>query len=167
MSLKWRCPDIALGEIDFSKVFFWVQLQVLPLENTNDKSAKKILNHVGDVAEVENPIVDGRIIRLFTRAMVLVDVRLPLYTGCRVRDRPRIWVSLKYEKLHDLCFKCGVIGDEQKDCKKEKVMSLMNKDVSRYGPKVGVPLARSLREILEEQGRWRKKCNQGRRRAKS
>lgn len=152
VSLQQWNPVMALKEIEFSKVFFWVNIKGLPLENMNDKSVRKLLSHVGEVAEIENPVVDGRLIRLFMRALVEVNIQVSLSTGCWVprRDRPKIWVDFQYEKLHDLCFKCGVIGHEQKDCNKERVMSHTGKEGSKYGPRLRAPPARPLREILEE-----------------
>lgn len=116
---------------------------------------------MGEIAEVENPIIDGRLIRSFMRALVEVNIQTPLSTGCWVprKDRPRIWVGFKYEKLHDLCFKCGVLGHEQKDCKKERVMSPEGRNGSKYGPRVGVPPARPISEILADQERWKTGMN--------
>lgn len=37
-------------------------------------------------------------------------------------------------------------------------MSLARGGGSRYGPKVGVPPARSIQEMLEDQARWKKKA---------
>lgn len=69
---------------------------------------------MGEVLEIEDPLIEGKIIRPFIRARVGINIKEPLLTWCWVprRNLPKIWVSIKYERLQDLCFKCGIIGHE-------------------------------------------------------
>lgn len=115
------------------------------------------------VIEIEDPHVEGKLIRNFIRARVKVDIQHPLFTRCWVprRNLPRVWVFVKYEKLQDLCFNCGVIGHEQKLCMNTRAKSSIGKDIQNYGPRVGTPLAKTIKTILEEQER-RRKFAQGR-----
>lgn len=131
----------------------------MPLELLTVRIAGKILQHLGQVEEIEDPMVEGKVIRPFIRARVTLDIQYPLFTGCWIprKNLSRIWIFVKYERLQDLCFKCGVIGHEQKACKKERVMSSFCEDAYRYGPRVGVPPAKSIKTILEEQARRNKK----------
>lgn len=159
---------MVMKEIDFSKVIFWVQVQGLPLEYISVRSAKKILKQAGKVLEVEDPHVKGKLIRNSIRARVEVNIRHHLFAGCWVsrRNLPRVWVFVKYERLQDLCFKCGIIGHEQKPCVNQCVMSSIGKDVQKYGPRVGTPLAKTIKMIVEEQER-RRKFAQGRNKQES
>lgn len=154
---RWNA-HVSMNELRYNKVQFWVQIQGLPLEFLTVQSADKILSMIGEIQEIENPMVEGKIIRHFIRARVEIDIQHPLSTGCWVprRNMSRIWVCIKYERLQDLCFKCGVIGHEQKNCLKEKVMSSLRSDVQRYGPRVGVAPAKSIKFILAEQVRRKK-----------
>lgn len=43
-----------------------------------------------------------------------------------------------------------MIGHEQKNCNKERVMSSLGQGVHKYGPRVGVPAAKPIRLIMEE-----------------
>lgn len=105
-----------MREIDFNRVQFWVQLQGLPLEFINVKSTEKILSQMSRVIEAEDPRLDGQLVRNFIRARVEINILQPLSTGCWVprKDLPRTRVLIKYERLQDLCFNCGVIGHEQR-----------------------------------------------------
>lgn len=159
VSLQYWTPQATVKDIDFSRVHFWIQLHGLPFENLNVKCAKKILAYIGDVIEIENPYVEGSFIRHFIRARVRLNFLEPLFSGCWVprRNLPNIWMGVKYEKLQDMCFKCGIIGHEQRTCREEKVMSATDQDVPRYGQRMSVPPARELHEIMEEGERWRQR----------
>lgn len=156
VSLQYWIPEASVYEIDFARVSFWVQLHGLPLGAMNPSHAAKLMNALGEVLEVEDPTVDGNLLRSFMRVRVCFNVNDPLPTGCWVirKDLPKLWVFLRYEKLQDICFKCGILGHEQKDCEWEKKMAVLDSETPRYGPNLGVPPAKPLTEIVAEKGRW-------------
>ena len=97
-------------------------------------------------------------LRSFLRFRVTINVTQPLTTGFWVprREKGNVWVCLKYERLQGYCYNCGRIGHDQKICKAAKVMSLCNPQLTRYGPGLGVPTARSLQAIIRENESWRR-----------
>lgn len=112
--------------------------------------------------KIENPIVDGFLVRPFIRARVEINILNPLSTGCWIprKNLSRFWVFVKYERMQDLCYNCGIIGHEQRICKKEKVMSMLSRDAERYGPSIGVPLAKTIVTFMAEQNRWKSKSQE-------
>ena len=101
---------------------------------------------------MEDLIAEGRMLRSFLRMRVSIDIRLPLTIGFWVlrKEKNPVWVWLKYEKLQEYCFQCGRIGHEARQCKEEKAMSLLNPQKPRYGPGLGVAVARPLEAIRRE-----------------
>lgn len=61
-----------------------------------------------------------------------------------------------YEKFQDLCFNCGVIGHEQRVCKKARANSVISSAIARYGAKMSVLPAKPLDVILKEMERGKK-----------
>lgn len=56
----------------------------VPLEGFSIANAKKIASMVGQVDEVEDPLVGNKIVRDFLRARVYVNIEKPLITSFRV-----------------------------------------------------------------------------------
>lgn len=61
---RWNA-HVSMNELRYNKVQFWVQIQGLPLEFLTVQSADKILSMIGEIQEIENPMVEGKIIRHF------------------------------------------------------------------------------------------------------
>lgn len=114
MCVEIWIPEVSPQEVFFDLTPFWIQIHNLPTEYLNSINATTILNNVGKVVEIEEPIVEGKILRTFIRANVIIDITKPLSSGCWIpkKDLPKIWAIYKYERLQDLCFNCGVIGHE-------------------------------------------------------
>ncbi|KAL0015798.1 hypothetical protein SO802_002867 [Lithocarpus litseifolius] len=56
--------------------------------------------------------------RRFTRIGVEVNYTQPLLTGVFL-PHPNLndmWISLKYEKIYELCYNCSIIGHKEKHC---------------------------------------------------
>ncbi|KAM2539990.1 hypothetical protein TB2_025231 [Malus domestica] len=56
--------------------------------------------------------------RGFLRARTLVNTMKPLITGCWLQRAGDIesWIEFRYERLQDLCYKCGRIGHVNNEC---------------------------------------------------
>lgn len=64
----------------------------LSLGHLNCQSVPTILKKVGTIVEMEEPIVDGKIVRDYIRVRVLVDVTKPLLVRCWILrvDLPKL-----------------------------------------------------------------------------
>jgi hypothetical protein len=62
-----------------------------------------------------------------------VNIVAPLCPGIFLprKDRSDIWISLKYERLPEVCFRCGIIGHMEYSCESEKIL-LSNEFGSKF-----------------------------------
>ncbi|KAL5775614.1 hypothetical protein ACOSP7_013171 [Xanthoceras sorbifolium] len=109
----------------FSKVAFWVQLFNVPLMCMNRRTAKMLAGMIGEVVDV--PIESKNCWGKFIRVKVEIDVSKPLKKGLRVWLEEFdiiITVPIKYERLPDFCYGCGLMGHSVREC--------MDKEARRF-----------------------------------
>ena len=109
--------ESTLQDIKFEKMKLWVQLHGIPIKYMAVEAAKKIGNVLGEVfAPTNTKLFDGG---HFIRIQVSIDLSLPL---CRSRlvsvgeGGKQVWISFKYEKLPNMCYWCGRLTHDDKDC---------------------------------------------------
>jgi hypothetical protein len=122
--LKTWPPKLTWQEVTFTSSTFWVQIHGLPrlwLHSDNLLSIRQLVGRVLEVDLVAEPIPQWR---KFVRIRIEIEISNPLKPGIFL-PRPRlqdVWIGLKYEKLSEFCFKCGVIGHTEKDCSLERYL---------------------------------------------
>ena len=122
LSLQWWCPWTSISEVSYNLVPFWVQIHGIPLEALTVKATKKIGQRLGGLMDAEEPMHEGKLLRSCLRMRITIDITQPLTIGFWVpmKEKGNVWVLVKYEKLQDYCYTCGIIGHDQKMCRKEK-----------------------------------------------
>uniref|UniRef100_A0A2N9FEW4 CCHC-type domain-containing protein n=1 Tax=Fagus sylvatica TaxID=28930 RepID=A0A2N9FEW4_FAGSY len=122
--LKIWSPDLALTEIDFTSSMFWIQVHGLPLIWCNKENIKLVGSKAGAMVEVEFSETTNGMWQRHTRVRVNVNVNNPLCPGIFLprHERTDIWISLKYERLPEFCFRCGIIGHTDVHCETNKVV---------------------------------------------
>ncbi|KAJ1394180.1 Zinc finger, CCHC-type [Sesbania bispinosa] len=163
LSVQYWIPEVSVFEINFDHVYFWVQLHRLPLEYMTVNNARKVAQKIGTVHSIEDPFVEGQLRRPFFRVRVKVNIKKPLLTGFWVprKDLPRTWIFIKYERLQDYCYNCGILGHDYRRCKKEKEMTVHIQNRPRYGPNLAVQQAKSMAAIVSENVNRARKLNEG------
>lgn len=113
---KWR-PNLVLGRLQLNFVSPWVQLHGLPLEYQYPELAERMGQIMGIFDRVDMVDRLPRNIR-FMRIRVRVDLWAPLMAGFMLRldDGARVWIQCKYERVHKLYKRCGLIGHTRSQC---------------------------------------------------
>ncbi|XP_027061100.1 uncharacterized protein [Coffea arabica] len=111
----------------------WVQAWNLPVHWISKEVGWKIGSIFQEVKEVIVPQVGGKEGR-HLKLLVLVDITSPLLRGTTVKLKGALkWISFKYERCPDFCYRCGIIGHSERNC---KVPITVEKSLSdnQYGP---------------------------------
>lgn len=65
--------------------------------------------------QLDSKVYDGG---HFIRVKVSVDITMPLCRGrlISLKDDKQLWVSFKYERLPNICYWCGRLMHDDRDC---------------------------------------------------
>ena len=113
---KWR-PNLVLNKLHLNYVSIWVQLHGLPLEYQYPKLAKQMGHLIGYVEKFDWKDCIPRNIR-FMQVRVHLDPWMPIISRfilC-LDDGSRTWIQCRYEKVHKLCTRYGLIGHTKGQC---------------------------------------------------
>ena len=103
--------DTPIEDLTFNRTSFWVQVHNIPMRFMNQKVAEGICSTVVTVIQKPNMEVDGG-------SFMRVDVTRPLSRGrmVSVGQGKEQWVSFKYKCLPNICYWCGCLNHDDRDC---------------------------------------------------
>lgn len=116
--LKRWDPKLSWREIEFNSSTIWVQIHGLPSLWQFEENLRNIGAKIGNVVELDVTGEGGGEWRRYSRIRIEVDYTKPLLPGVFLPcpNLNDLWIGLKYEKIYEICYKCGIITHEEKLC---------------------------------------------------
>ncbi|KAL4297740.1 hypothetical protein GQ457_12G013570 [Hibiscus cannabinus] len=117
-SIKLYNPVWRIDEYDFRLMTIWIRIYRLPLRAMNRDMGLRLGGCVGKVLGVDHRVEGGNI-GDFLRILVQVVSRKPLRRCVLLGDSTCKDASpkpLRYERLPEFCYLCGVVGHPLSDC---------------------------------------------------
>ena len=133
--------ESSLQDVRFEKTKLWVQLHGIPVKFMTVEAAKKIGSVLGEVFAPTVPkIFDGG---HFIRIQASIDLSLPLCRGRLIsvgEGGKQVWISFKYKRLPNMCYWCGRLTHNDRDCElwinSEGTLTLEQRE---FGPYMRAP----------------------------
>ena len=142
--------DVPVNELAFNKVPFWVKVHDIPCSFLTRKVAEKLCDTVGEVRKSIGAMDD--VGGSFFRVRVMVDITLPLCRGrvISLTNGSKSWVNFNYERLPSVCYWCGRLDHNDRDCElwiKSKGMLII--DQQQFGSNLRAPpYKRAARDVI-------------------
>ena len=157
MALQRYDKDMPVEELQFNLTTFWVQVHDIPVRFMNQKVADGICSYVGTVIKKSKAEGEGG---SFMRVRVRLDITIPLSRGRKVSlgRGKELWVSFKYERLPNICYWCGYLNHDDRDCEAwiESEGSLKEED-NQFGPWLqAAPVSRAQKTVVTIPGFYKK-----------
>ncbi|KAL4349828.1 hypothetical protein AHAS_Ahas10G0081000 [Arachis hypogaea] len=112
LALRLWEPNFNPILISIDKITAWVRLSGLPIKLYNEKILRKIGDLIGRTCKVDYN-TSHLCRRKFARLCVEVDLTKPLLKRYMVNGKE---YQVEYEDIHQICFTCGKVNHEQKNC---------------------------------------------------
>ena len=105
-----------ISELSFTWTAFWVQIYDIPFRYMNRRVAEDICAVIGVVDRTTS--TDEMEGGSFMHVRILIDISLPLCHGrvLSLEDGGEVWVNFKYERLPNICYWCGCLTHNDRDC---------------------------------------------------
>ncbi|KAF4402351.1 hypothetical protein G4B88_003272 [Cannabis sativa] len=134
----WEWPECGRWEgVDMNLARVWVEIHSLPTPYLAVQNAPVIGAKVGTCVKFDKS--DPRIIawREYLKLMVEIDLtqRIPAGFHLSINRGRKEWVQFKYCKIPLLCFNCGYLFHEEKECWRQKEFAFppIGEAVQLYG----------------------------------
>ena len=154
MILQRYGKETNIGEMDFSKDTFWVQVHDLPVRFRTRMIAERLCEVIGTVNKgTGEEEIEGD---NFMRVRVTLDISKPLCRGrvISLDSGKEIWVPFKYERLPSLCFWCGSLMHDDRDCVRwVESEGKLPPEAQQFGPRIkAAPFVSARRYMVKVPG---------------
>lgn len=130
--------NLAFKGISFQASPFWIQVSGLAPNQVTTQNAKSIGNFLSQFLEIDYSMLNQPSFEAQLRIKATISVEKPFITGFHSKRLDGLihWVTLKYERLPDICFNCGSLGHYNINCTAPKVQTSADSTGKRsaFGP---------------------------------
>lgn len=135
------------GNVVLDSVDMWVQLHGLPFGYTSSLILEQIGNFLGVFVKHDERFSDAPWLDFYRiRVALLVDKPIKRRMKLLKRDKSWCWITFKYERLHNYCFFCGMMGHVHKFCLKAREERIPIEQYP-FGPDLRAGLRRGPRGV--------------------
>nr|XP_023904040.1 uncharacterized protein LOC112015827 [Quercus suber] len=116
MAVQRYDGTVPVQNLVFKSTTFWIQIHNLPFQLLTIEAALSIGETIGKVSRPKDlgEMRGGN----FMRVRVEVDITKPLCRGKKISwdEKGDGWVAFMYERLPNICYWCGLVLHDDKDC---------------------------------------------------
>ncbi|KAK6121173.1 hypothetical protein DH2020_045094 [Rehmannia glutinosa] len=127
------------SQLNITTCPFWIQLHNVPIGLMNKNFATNVANTIGNYIALDVDS-DGSTIGRFLRIRVNLDITKPLRRVVKASLHGSDYIlPVKYERLPNFCYYCGIIGHGDRDCETRILATTESTTGNLYGPWMRVP----------------------------
>ncbi|KAF8392312.1 hypothetical protein HHK36_022654 [Tetracentron sinense] len=144
---RWSA-ELTHSNVTLNIVPFWIQLHDIPPDMFTYKIIQRIAADLGEVDEIDFQ-QGGPHQGSFIRTRVFVDISKPLKGWLPVIQKTShkaTIVEVKYERLPNFCFHCGLIGHAERYCEDSPVLMREEREVRAQFPREFGPWLKAERK---------------------
>ncbi|KAL8543414.1 hypothetical protein ACS0TY_004086 [Phlomoides rotata] len=111
--------------LTLNRATFWVRMYELPMAARTTGIVTLIAGKLGELLEIDASSLAG-----FTRSVrvkIKMDLQKPLKGGIHLelREKQKLWIEFKYERLPSFCYLCGMLGHMRMECDLAEGLNIM------------------------------------------